>query len=151
SNDIAAVLKNVRGAVNVVADPIRGKGYLEILPNRDKANQAGVSIDSINQVIEIAHGGRVVTKTVAGPERQSGRVRFARNWRIDEESAAQLPIPRPEGRPPVPLATVADIRIVEGPATIKGENGLLRNYVRLNVSGRDSSDFVEEARRTVAA
>lgn len=151
SNDIAAVLRNVPGAASVVADPIRGKGYLEILPNRDKANQAGVSIDSINQVIEIAHSGRVVTATVEGRERHPVRVRFPRNWRIDEESAAQLPVPRPDGRPPVPLATVADIRVVEGPATIKGENGLLRNYVRLNVSGRDAADFVEEARRTVAA
>ncbi len=33
-------------------------------------------------------------------------------------------------------AEVADVRIVEGPATIKSENGLLRNYVRLNVRGR---------------
>ncbi len=34
-----------------------------------------------------------------------------------------------------PLAEVADVQVVEGPATIKGENGLLRNYVRLNVRG----------------
>jgi Cu(I)/Ag(I) efflux system membrane protein CusA/SilA len=45
---------------------------------------------------------------------------------------------------------VAAVRIVEGPATIKSENGLLRNYVRLNVRGRDSTDFVDEARRAVA-
>jgi copper/silver efflux system protein len=50
----------------------------------------------------------------------------------------------------VPLGEVADVRIVEGPATIKGENGLLRNYVRLNVRGRGAADFVEEARRAVA-
>ena len=37
SNDIAAVLKNVRGAADVVADPIRGKGYLEVRPNREQA------------------------------------------------------------------------------------------------------------------
>ena len=47
------------------------------------------------------------------------------------------------------LAEVADVQIVEGPATIKGENGLLRNYVRLNVRDRDSLDFVAEARQVV--
>src|SRR5262249_2614945 len=41
--------------------------------------------------------------------------------------------------------------VAEGPATIKGENGLLRNHVRLNVRGRDASAFVEEGRRAVAA
>jgi Cu(I)/Ag(I) efflux system membrane protein CusA/SilA len=51
----------------------------------------------------------------------------------------------------VPLDQVAEIQIVEGPATIKGENGLLRNYVRLNVRDRGLVDFVEEARRRVDA
>jgi Cu(I)/Ag(I) efflux system membrane protein CusA/SilA len=51
----------------------------------------------------------------------------------------------------VPLDAVAAIRVAEGPATIKSENGWLRNYVRLNVTGRDVLDFVEDARRVVAA
>src|SRR5207248_5281739 len=34
---------------------------------------------------------------------------------------------------------------------IKGENGLLRNYVRLNVRDRDAVEFVADARRAVAA
>jgi Cu(I)/Ag(I) efflux system membrane protein CusA/SilA len=43
------------------------------------------------------------------------------------------------------------VRWTEGPASIKGENGLLRNYVRLNVRGRDASEFVAAARQVVAA
>lgn len=152
SNEIAAVLKTIPGAVDVVADPVRGKGYLEVRPNRDKCVEHGVSIAAINQAVEVAHGGRVVTTTVEGRERHPVRVRFPRDLRIDEESARQLPIHRSDGRPPVPLATVADVRIVEGPATIKGENGLLRNYVRLNVGAdRNPGEFVEEAQRAVAA
>ena len=43
------------------------------------------------------------------------------------------------------------MRIVEGPAMIKSENGRLRNYVTLNVRGdRDMVGFVEEAQRVVA-
>ncbi len=59
-------------------------------------------------------------------------------------------VPGRDGRPRfVRLAEVADVRIVEGPSTIKGEDGLLRSYVRLNVRGRGVVDFVEEARRVV--
>ena len=47
----------------------------------------------------------------------------------------------------VPLASVADIQIVEGPSMIKSENGLLRAYVQLNVRDRDIVGFVEEAQR----
>ena len=46
----------------------------------------------------------------------------------------------------MPLAEVAEVEVVEGPATIKSENGLLRNYVRLNVRDRDAADLVAEAR-----
>src|SRR5207248_3571919 len=51
----------------------------------------------------------------------------------------------------VPLSEVADVRVVEGPAMIKSENGRLRNYVTLNVRGdRDVVGFVEESHRVVA-
>ena len=46
----------------------------------------------------------------------------------------------------VTLGKVADVRIHDGPAAIKSENGWLRNYVRLNVRGRDPADFVAAAR-----
>jgi Cu(I)/Ag(I) efflux system membrane protein CusA/SilA len=151
SEDIAAILKGIRGAVDVVADPVRGKGYLEIRPDRDKAARLGVGVGTINDLVETAIGGRVVTTTVEGRERHPVRVRFPRSWREDEETARRLPVPRADARPPVPLSAVADVKIVEGPASVKGENGLLRNYVRLNVHGRDGGEFVEEARRVVAA
>jgi Cu(I)/Ag(I) efflux system membrane protein CusA/SilA len=62
----------------------------------------------------------------------------------------------PEHAPPrgspiqIPLGTVADVRVVEGPAMIKSENGRLLNYVTLNVRGRDIVGFVDEAQRVVA-
>src|SRR5205807_9189446 len=50
----------------------------------------------------------------------------------------------------VPLAAVADVRVVEGPSMIKSENGLLRAYVQCLVRDRDEVGFVEEAQRLVA-
>ena len=50
SEEIAAVLRDVPGAAGVSADPIRGKGYLEIRPDREKAARYGVSIGDINDV-----------------------------------------------------------------------------------------------------
>jgi Cu(I)/Ag(I) efflux system membrane protein CusA/SilA len=152
SEDVAAIVTKVPGAVNVVADRLRGKGYLQIRPDRERAARLGVNVADINELVEVALGGKVVTQTLEGRERHAVRVRYTPEWRADEESARALPV-SVLGAPGqyVPLGDVADVRIAEGPATIKSENGLLRNYVRLNVRGRDSSEFVEEARRTVAA
>ena len=97
-------------------------------------------------------GGRVVTTTVEGRERHPVRVRYARAYREDEEAVRDLPVlvRTRTGVSHVPLSAVADVRITEGPATIKAENGLLRNYVRLNVRGRDAEDFVAAARQAIA-
>jgi Cu(I)/Ag(I) efflux system membrane protein CusA/SilA len=181
SEDVAAVLKRLPGAADVVADPVRGKGYLEVRPDRARAAQLGASVAAVNELVETAVGGKVVTTTVEGRERHPVRVRYGRSWRLDEEAIGNLLLPvrspqrqqglsdrspqRQQGMPSalagaagsggetrqIPLSQVADIRIVEGPATIKSDNGLLRNYVRLNVRDRSAADFVEEARGVVAA
>jgi Cu(I)/Ag(I) efflux system membrane protein CusA/SilA len=155
SEDVAAALAKVPGASNVIADRLRGKGYLDVHPARERAALLGVRVADVHDTVEVALGGKVVTQTVEDRERRPVRVRFARGRRADEESVGDLPVPvRAEGagRPRyVALADVADVRIAEGPATIKSENGLLRNYVRLNVRGRDAAEFVDEARRVVAA
>jgi Cu(I)/Ag(I) efflux system membrane protein CusA/SilA len=154
SEEIAAVVRRVPGSADVVADPVRGKGYLEVRVDRERAARRGVSVGDVNDLVETALGGKVVTATVEGRERRPVRVRYPRRWREDEESVRNLLVPAHDPRDGtagfVPLAGVADARIVEGPATVKSENGLLRNYVRLNVRNRSAAEFVEEARRAVA-
>jgi Cu(I)/Ag(I) efflux system membrane protein CusA/SilA len=170
SEDIAALLKTIPGAVDVIADQLRGKGYLEVYPDRDKLGKLGVNPGAVNDLVEIALGGKVVTTTVEARERHPVRVRYARAFREDDESLRRLPV-LVKGDPKViinqsprasrsltvsefshvPLSAVADIRVTEGPPTIKGENGLLRNYVRLNVRGRDAGEFVAAAQQAVAS
>ncbi|HEX7446350.1 MAG TPA: efflux RND transporter permease subunit, partial [Pirellulales bacterium] len=145
SDAIAEALKQLPGAADVMAETVRGKGYLEIRVDYKRAAQAGVSIAEINQAIELALGGQVVTKTIEGRQRHGVRVQFSRPWRDDEEAIRRLPVAGD-----VPLGDVAEVRLAEGPASIKSENGLLRNYVRLNVRGRSAVTFVDEARRAVA-
>ena len=154
SERIAAALKTVPGAADVIADPARGKPYLEIRFNRDRAARLGVSIGEANKVIEAALGGRAVTSTAEGRARHPVVVRYRRDRRQDEDAVRDLLVPargRGEtGFRQIPLDEVAEVHVVEGPATIKAENGFLRNYVRMSVRGRDVSAFVEEARRVVA-
>ncbi|HVK13699.1 MAG TPA: efflux RND transporter permease subunit [Gemmataceae bacterium] len=152
SEEIAAVLKAVPGAADVIADPVRGKGYLEVVPDRERAARLGADPGAVTDLVEIAVGGRVVTSTVEGRERHPVRVRYARAFREDDESVRDLPVMvrSKAGVAHVPLSAVADVRTTEGPASIKGENGLPRNYVRLNVRGRDASEFVADARQAVA-
>jgi Cu(I)/Ag(I) efflux system membrane protein CusA/SilA len=154
SEAVAAVLKTVPGASDVVADPVRGKGYVEVRVDRDRAAKEGVSAAAVSAAVETAIGGTVATTARQGRERHPVRVRYGRDWRGDEDAVRNLLVDslrkQPDGRPAlVTLDRVADVRVVEGPATIKSENGLLRNYVRLNVRDASAGDFVAKAREIV--
>ncbi|MGD0896333.1 MAG: efflux RND transporter permease subunit [Thermoguttaceae bacterium] len=171
SEEVAAVLRQVRGAVDVVPDQNVGKGYLEITVDRKKAARYGVQVGDVQDTIEVALGGKAITSTVEDRERFPVRIRYARAWREDEEAVKNLlvsaaagmageaagggmdtPKPLAASQKPVqiPLAMVAEVKLVEGPSMIKSENGLLRSYVQLNVRDRDVLGFVDEARRAVA-
>jgi Cu(I)/Ag(I) efflux system membrane protein CusA/SilA len=179
---IEQALKPIPGAMDVIAEPFMGKGYLEIKIDREKAARYGVRVGDIQDTIEVALGGKVITQTVEGRDRFPVRVRYARDFRDDEQAVKRLlvsggmarsstmgagmakasisedthevaPWHAADGNVPlqIPLAELAEVRVVEGPAMIKSENGRLRNYVTLNVRGdRDIVGFVEEAQRVVA-
>jgi Cu(I)/Ag(I) efflux system membrane protein CusA/SilA len=152
SEQIAEALKRIPGAADVVADPIRGKGYLEVVPVRERALERGVSIAAINRSVSAAFGGVIATNVGEGLAQLPVRVRYGRSFREDEESLKRVLVSsqQPGGTRLIPLGEVARVHVSEGPASIKSESGLPRNYVRLNVRGRGVVDFVADARRVVA-
>ena len=81
SQEIATVLRGVRGAADVFADQIVGKGYVEIKIDRKKASRYGINVGDIQDVVEVALGGKPLTMTVEGRERYPVRVRYARDYR----------------------------------------------------------------------
>jgi Cu(I)/Ag(I) efflux system membrane protein CusA/SilA len=90
AEDIDAELKKIPGAVDVTLEQTHGKGYLEIDIDRQKAARYGVNVGDIQDVIEVALGGKAVTMTVEGRERFPVRLRYARAWRDDEEQVKNL-------------------------------------------------------------
>jgi len=84
------VLRQIPGAVDVFPDQSRGKGYLEIKIDRDRAARYGVKVGDIQDVIETALGGKAITMTVEGRERFPVRIRYNRESREDEEDVKNL-------------------------------------------------------------
>src|SRR5262249_42819861 len=54
-------------------------------------------------------------------------------------------VPTPSGAQ-IPMAQIADLELVEGPAMIRNENGQLAGYVYVDMAGRDIGSYVEEAK-----
>jgi Cu/Ag efflux pump CusA len=148
ARNVADVANKVAGAADVYPEPVRGGQFLEIKVNREQAARYGVSVEEANEVIEAAIGGRSLTTVIEGRERYSVRIRYSRDTRDSVDGIKRVLVHTADGGT-VPLAQVADIRILAGPAMINSENGNLRATVFLNVRGRDVIGFVDEAKEAV--
>jgi Cu(I)/Ag(I) efflux system membrane protein CusA/SilA len=137
------IIKEVPGAVDVIADRIVGKPYLQIDIDRDRIARYGVNIQDVQDVIETALGGVNLMESVEGRERYPIRIRLARDFREDFEAISRINIPSSTGAQ-VPLAQVATLATVLGPQEIKGERGLLVGYVTLNTRNRDEVSVVQD-------
>ncbi len=128
--ELEKILKEVEGvkAEAVFADRIVGKPYLIIDIDREKLVRCGLSVDQVQQVLQVAVGGMVLSQTVEGRERYGIRVRYPREQRSTPEDLNSIFIPVGEGDP-IPLSEVAQIYYEKGPEMIKSEDTFLVGYV----------------------
>jgi len=130
----------------VIADRIVGKPYLEIVIDRGAIARYGIMLSKVQEVIEVAIGGKAITTTVEGRERYAVRVRYLRELRDTVEGLEKILVASPKGEQ-VPLTQLADIRYVRGPQMIKSEDTFLTGYVLFDKKpGFAEVDVVEQAK-----
>ena len=149
--DFEALLKQVPSIKSeaVLADRIVGKPYLEIDIDRDAIARYGIKISMVQDVIEVALGGKAVTQTVEGRERYPVRVRYMRELRDSIESIEAILVASPQGAQ-IPLRELATINYVRGPQVIKSEDTFLVGYVIFDKhDGYAEVEVVEQAQAFV--
>ncbi len=133
----------------VIADRIVGKPYLEINIDRRAIARYGISVRHVQDVIEVAVGGKTLTSTVEGRERYPVRVRYMRELRGDMESLDRILVPASDGTQ-IPLSQLTEITYVRGPQVIKSEDTFLLGYVLFDKKDRWAEvDVVEQASRYI--
>jgi Cu(I)/Ag(I) efflux system membrane protein CusA/SilA len=136
-------------AVN--ADRIVGKPYLEIVPDRKAIDRYGLHMKAVQDLIDVAVGGKQLTTTVEGRERYPVRVRYLRELRDRIDKLGRVLVSAPDGTQ-VPLEQVASINYVRGPQAIKSEDTFLVGYVLFDKQpGYAEVDVVEDCRAYIAA
>jgi Cu(I)/Ag(I) efflux system membrane protein CusA/SilA len=112
----------------VFAERIVAKPYIEIHIDREAIARYGLRIDDVQNVIEIAIGGKPVTKTVEGRQRYPVRVRYLRELRNEIQELNEILVPAPGGVQ-IPLGQLVQIEYTQGPQVIKSEDTFLTGYV----------------------
>jgi len=165
---ISKILEKIQGASDVKVEQVTGLPVLTIQMNRKEMSRYGLNVSDVQDVIEIAIGGKSAGKVFEGDRRFELLVRLPENMRSNIEALKRLPIPLPNTggasnagllpatylkeieRPGyIPLGSIAEFTIKPGPNQISRENGKRRVVVTANVRGRDIGSFVKEAEKKI--
>ena len=151
--DIEAALRRLPETRSVFAERVAGGYFLDFVLDRDRLARYGLSVDDANAMIMTAVGGDVQTTTVEGRERYGVTVRYARDYREDLESLRRVLLPLPGDRGQIPIAEIAELKLVTGPSMLRDENGLLAGYVYVDfdTAQTDIGGYVQRAKQAVAA
>ena len=145
---IEMVLEEVPGTASAFAERTAGGYFLDISLRREELARYGLTIEQAESVIMSAIGGENITTTVEGRERYPVNVRYLRDYRSSIDRLGRTLVPTMTGAQ-IPMAQIADIRVLSGPGMIRDENGRLSGYVYVDVSGRDVGRYVAEAKKAV--
>ena len=147
---ISTVAQGIRGAQDFRIERVTGQQYLQIEINRQAIARLGLNVADVNDVLDIAVGGKKATEIYEGERRFAAVVRLPEAFRNNVSAISQILLTSPRGAQ-VRLEDVANISVLDGPAQISRELGKRRIVIGVNVKGRDLGGFVAELQQKVDA
>jgi cobalt-zinc-cadmium resistance protein CzcA len=155
ANQVAAVIKGIRGATDVDSTHIGGQTEVVVTPDRARLARYGIAISDVNTAVNEALSGTAVTSFFDQDKRFDVVLRTRENERdsVDAIGNLQLAIPGSQvgnGVATIPLSDLARIEVRQGASRILREAGGRSVIVKVNLLGRDQGSFVAEAQRIVA-
>jgi Cu(I)/Ag(I) efflux system membrane protein CusA/SilA len=133
-------------AINAVR--ISGKPYLEFRIDREAIARYGVNIAAVQQVIEVAIGGKNLTTTYEGLDRYPVRIRYERELRDEVPDLERILVPTPAGAQ-IPITQVAEMQRVTGPMSVRREGAKYVSYVTMSNQGIDETTLVHNGQRII--
>ncbi|MGH8672593.1 MAG: efflux RND transporter permease subunit, partial [Burkholderiales bacterium] len=157
--EIAEVLEKIPGAADVKVEQVSGLPVLTVKIDRPKISRYGLNVADVQEVIEVAVGGKEAGQVFEGDRRFDLLVRLPERLREDLEAMKRLPVPLPASGSAdgeanasyVTLGEIAQFEVAPGPNQISRENGKRRVVVTANVRGRDLGSFIAEAQDRIRA
>jgi Cu/Ag efflux pump CusA len=114
-----------------------------------KLEQFGLRASDVNELVETAMQGKVVSAVLDGQRSFDLLVRLDERYREDLQAVKRLIVTSAHGAA-VKLEDVADVYVAGGPNTISREQVRRRIVVQCNVGGRGLVDVVEEIKARLA-
>ncbi|MBS1650829.1 MAG: efflux RND transporter permease subunit [Bacteroidetes bacterium] len=148
SEVVISKLKNIEGIEDLGSLQSMGQPELSINLDQQKMALYGVTTQAANAVIEMAVGGKQVSKLYEGERKFDIRVRYQYPYRKSETEIGELMVPNIKGGK-LPLKEIADIKYKNGPAFIYRDNNTRYVAVKFSIRGRDLGATIQDAQNKV--
>jgi HME family heavy-metal exporter len=141
--EMQTIVAGVPGVTDLVPEPQISISQLRIELNRDQLARYGLTPGDVNEFIETAMNGRVVSEVLQGQRTFDLFVRLDERFRENLDVLRRLSLDLPEGGT-TPLSSVAKIYQAGGPNTINREQVRRRIVLQCNTAGRGLVDVVRD-------
>ncbi|MGE4108234.1 MAG: efflux RND transporter permease subunit [Bacteriovoracia bacterium] len=148
AKQVQAIVSKVPGAGDVEVDLAGTSPVLRVVPKAAELTQSGATTSDVLDTISIALGGQEAGYIYDGDRKYPIVVRLAEKDRSDLDTIRTLPVGLGVNTT-VPLSRVATAEFSETFGSINREDSNRRSAVLINLRGRDTESFVNEAKATV--
>jgi Cu(I)/Ag(I) efflux system membrane protein CusA/SilA len=146
---VQTALSAVPGTRGVFAERTNEGYFLDVVWQREKLAQYGISMDQAQKVLDNAIGGDNVSTVYKGSERYPVNVRYMRDFRSNVDALGRVLVPA-GGMRQAPISELAEIQVRSGPSMIRDENGMLTGYVYVDLADRDPGSYIAEASKALS-
>ncbi len=154
--EVEHVLADIPGASDVKVEQVTGLPVLTVEMDRPAMARLGINAADVQEVVQIAIGGKKAGQVFEGDQRSDLIVRLPEDIRENMDLLKEITILLAQDEEAhsgtsshfpkfIPLGTIAEFKVIKGPNQISRENAKRRVVVTANVRGRDLGSFVAEA------
>jgi heavy metal efflux system protein len=150
AQEVLRTVATVRGVARAFIDRAGESPQLHIEIDRHNTARYGLNVADIQDLIEIALGGKAATEIWEGEKRFGVVVRLREDDRRDISSIENILVDTPGGLR-IPRKQVAHLSIQSGSMNISRESGQRVKAIGVFIRGRDMGGLVEEMQQRVQA
>src|SRR5581483_2803833 len=145
--EAANLLRSVPNTRAVFAERAAQGNFLDVQWDLAAMARAGVTMEDAQSTVRYAIGGENVSVMLDGRERYPINARDASEFRDSAQSIEHALVPAANGSRQVPVSEIGRVVVSTAPVMLRNDDGLLSEYVYVDVSTEDLSGYVREGDR----
>jgi cobalt-zinc-cadmium resistance protein CzcA len=146
---IVDTMSKVAGVADLGLFHSLGQPAIKITPDRQACARYGLNTGDVDAVVQAAVGGLAVTQVYEGEKSFDLTIRWLPEHRASPEAIQRITVTTSEGMN-IPLAQLAKMELLDGPANIYREDGQRYAPVKFSVRGRDLASAIDESQQKIS-